>query len=189
MIITRATDYAIRILIVLAGHQNSTRALRDKAGVAAKSTFARITREEIVKATHVPPAFLNKIVHRLVEANLVTARPGVLGGCSLTVGADEITELHVAEAMEGPVRLSECADDPSPCPRAEFCSFRQLLVELQDKNMRVLRSRNIAELAADGGQAITWLPDRGTASDKILKACETPGCGAAHIAQKSIKNG
>src|SRR5215470_10803657 len=102
--ITRATDYAVRILIYLAEIQNAARGLEERG---RPPDFTLATRDAIGAATHVPAAFLNKIVRRLVEAKLVAARPGVRGGCSLACAAEEISVLRVVEVMEGSVRLSE----------------------------------------------------------------------------------
>jgi Rrf2 family protein len=142
MRLTRASDYAVRILVYLAGTEPSTRA----------------TREQIIENTGVPAAFLNKIVQKLVRAELVSARPGVRGGCSLAVPPQNITPLQVIETLDGPVQLSECLADPPECPRSGYCSFRPLLEQLQREIIRILNSTTVAGLARDGADLVPCVP-------------------------------
>ena len=142
MRLTRASDYAVRVLLHLAGNRES----------------ARSTREEIIATTGVPAAFLNKIVQRLVRAGLVAAQPGVKGGCSLAVPPQSITVLRIVEAIDGSVRLSECLADPSVCSRRGHCSFRPFLDRLQREIVRMLSATTIAALARDGAEGIACIP-------------------------------
>jgi Rrf2 family protein len=142
MRLTRASDYGVRILVYLAGIGHS----------------ARATREAIIENTGVPAAFLNKIVQRLVRAGLVSARPGVRGGCSLAVAPQNISVLRVVESLDGPVQLSECLADPSACPRGGHCTFRLVLEHLQREIIRILNGTTIAVMAGDGADSISCIP-------------------------------
>ena len=142
MRLTRASDYAVRVLVYLAGQDG----------------LARATREAIIENTGVPPAFLNKIVQRLVRAGLVSARPGVRGGCSLASPAQSISILQVVESIDGPIQLSECLSEPSPCPRAGYCTFRPLLDKLQREMIRILSGATVADLARDGADTLPCIP-------------------------------
>nr|ALS90242.1 IclR helix-turn-helix domain protein [uncultured bacterium] len=134
MRLTRAADYAIRVLIYLAGQESG----------------ARARREEIVEHTGVPHAFLNKLVQRLAHAGLVSARPGVRGGCSLEIPAEGISILRVVETIDGPLRVTECLADAAACPSTRYCNLRTLLLHLQDEISRILGNATVASLARDG---------------------------------------
>ncbi len=131
MRLTRASDYALRVVIHLAHPQGS----------------GRTTREEIIRNTGAPPAFLNKLIRRLVRAGFVAARPGVNGGCILAVPADSLSVLQVIESIDGPLRVSECLTDTTVCPRCSSCKLRRLLGQLQDEMVRVLSAAKVADLA------------------------------------------
>lgn len=141
MRLTRASDYAVRILVHLA--QN-----------AEIADTARSTRESIIENTDVPAAFLNKLVQRLVRAGLITARPGVRGGCRLAIPAERISVLRVLESIDGPLQLSECIAEPGVCPRAGYCNFRRLLMQLQEEVIRILGGATVADLQRDGRDSL-----------------------------------
>jgi Rrf2 family protein len=134
MQLTRAADYAIRMLLYLAGR---------KQGSPAR-------REDIVANTGVPKAFLNKLVQRLVHAGLVAARPGVGGGCALKAPAEEITILRIMETIDGPLRVASCLGDPTVCGLSKYCQLRTLLLRLQEEMARVLGNATLASVAREG---------------------------------------
>ena len=142
MRLTRASDYAVRILINLAENAETTRA----------------TRESLIENTGVPAAFLNKLVQRLVRAELIAARPGVRGGCWLATPAETISVLRVIESIDGPLELNKCIGGPEVCPRAGYCSFRRLLNQVQDEMVRILSSTTVADLVRDGQTSLPCVP-------------------------------
>jgi Rrf2 family nitric oxide-sensitive transcriptional repressor len=143
MRLTRATDYAIRVLVYLTEIPQSDRA----------------TRRDIVENTGVPGAFLNKLVQRLVRAQFISARPGAGGGCRLTGPASGISILQVIETLDGPLRISECLAEGSACPRASFCNFRRLLLQMQQEMARLLNATTLADMARHDGRLPHCLPD------------------------------
>ena len=136
MRLTRATDYAVRVLSYL----------------GAQPAGSRVTRQELIDQASVPPAFLNKIIRSLAHAGLVKARPGVNGGCLLAAPPEEISLLRIVESMEGPIDLHICLRDASACGRSRCCSFRSVLAGLQTEIVRALGSVTIADLLRDAQQ-------------------------------------
>jgi len=122
--------------------------------LAENAETARATRGSIIENTGVPAAFLNKLVQRLVRADLIGARPGVRGGCWLATPARGISVLHVIESIDGPLQLSECIAEPGQCPRAGYCSFRRLLMQLQEEMTRILSGTTVADLVRDGQNSL-----------------------------------
>lgn len=144
MIVTRATDYAVRVLLYL-GEPNAPE---------------HATREEIIAATAVPGPFLNKIVQKMVRHKVLSARPGVHGGCSLACSLDDVSILKVVEMMEGPILLSECLPDVAFCPRGSYCSLRTLLGQLQHHIIRTLRGKSIGDMVREGADPKLDFSDR-----------------------------
>lgn len=146
MRLTRATDYAVRVLVLL----------------AAREPGARITREEIVRNTGVSSAFLKKIIQILAQHGLVSARPGAHGGCSLAQPADRISILRVVESIDGPIRISECLRDASICSRTKACSLRSVIAQLQKQIVDVLDGTTVASMVekhVTSPEQIVW-PER-----------------------------
>ncbi|HVC82493.1 MAG TPA: Rrf2 family transcriptional regulator [Chloroflexota bacterium] len=61
----------------------------------------RLTTREIAVHQGIPERFLEQQITALKNAGLVVSHRGAHGGCSLARRAEEITVLHVIEALEG----------------------------------------------------------------------------------------
>ena len=105
MMISRRTDYGVRIVLDL----------------AALPQDERTAAHDIADRQQIPRPFLAKIVSQLCLAGLVTTYRGAGGGVALAKPAAEITLLEVVEALEGPVRLNRCVIRPDDCPRNTYC--------------------------------------------------------------------
>lgn len=132
MQITRQADYAVRAVLHLAEIKNGGRAPTSK-----------IASEE-----HIPPSFLAKIVSQLSVAGLVQTSRGARGGVSLARDPSEITLLEVVEAIDGPIALNECVNDPKACPFGEKCKVHEIWCNAQADLINKLAGTNFASLVA-----------------------------------------
>jgi Rrf2 family protein len=130
MQLTRAADYAVRVMIHLAGLPPETRASRAELAVAAEC----------------PEQFLSKVLQSLTRAGLVLSHRGNTGGFELPNMKPTVTLLEIVEAIEGPMRLNVCLSDHS-CTRQERCPAHDVWVDAQAAMAQVLRSANIGDLA------------------------------------------
>ena len=115
MLITRETDYALRVL----------RALSD-GGLH--------TAGEIAQGQLVPKPFAYKIIKKLGRAGLVSIVRGADGGCRLAADLMQVTLYDLMAAVESPVRLSACMDPGYPCPWREAhggCDVHCSLIQVQ----------------------------------------------------------
>jgi len=133
MQLTRAADYAVRVMIHLAGLPSGSRA----------------SRENLAQMGQIPIHFLGKILQSLTRAGLIASHRGATGGFSLLRRADELTLLDVIEAIEGPLWLNQCVDPSQPCARQGWCEAHRLWVEAQEAMVKVLRSACLTDLARD----------------------------------------
>jgi len=131
MQLTRASDYAVRVMILLAELPPGT----------------RTSREDLALAGQIPSHFLSKILQSLTRGGLIASFRGAAGGFSLLKRPDELTMLDVIEVIEGPLWLNQCVDPSQGCARQSWCAAHGLWVEAQDAVARVLRSATIQELA------------------------------------------
>jgi Rrf2 family protein len=129
MQITRQADYALRAMIYLTQIEPNQRA----------------ATSQIAEEQHIPPSFLAKIISQLSIAGLIHTSRGARGGVSLAHSPEEISILEVVEAIDGPIALNECTQDPSACPFGEDCPLRSLWCETQDKLVERLRTTSFAQ--------------------------------------------
>jgi len=131
MQLTRAADYAVRVMIHLAGLPPETRASRAELAVAAEC----------------PEQFLSKVLQSLTRAGLVLSHRGNTGGFELPNNHRTATMLDVVEAIEGPMRLNICLTSDRACARQDWCPAHDVWVNAQAAVAAVLRGTTITELA------------------------------------------
>jgi Rrf2 family protein len=160
MNITRAADYAVRVMVHL-------------AGLPAGSCVAR---PDLTRATATPDSFLAKVLQQLVQAGMITSRRGSGGGFRLGVSPESISLLDVIEAIEGPTQLNTCLEPGPSCERKSWCAAHAVWVEAQSALQGVLRSASLAELAARSCQA--FADQQITAVCSVGATALEPGHGA-----------
>ncbi len=136
MRINRRTDYAVRVMLALA-----------KRPVGSRISTGVIQNEMLV-----PRPFLQRIIADLSKARLITTFTGPAGGLQLARPAGEINLLHIWEAIEGPLMISDCLDAPHDCPLNPLCPVNARWARLQAGMARELESARLDELAAEGIQ-------------------------------------
>ena len=139
MQITRASDYAVRVMIHL-------------AGLPPAST---VRQSELSKATDVSGHFLSKVLQQLVRSRLIRSQRGSGGGYALAVPARSVSLLDVVEAIEGPVRLNQCIAEGPSCERKSWCPAHQVWAEAQAALVTVLGSASMASLASQAKDSQT----------------------------------
>jgi Rrf2 family protein len=131
MQITRATDYATRVMIYLATLP---------PGVKAQ-------RVALARAADVPESFLSKLLQRLVGAGLVASARGSGGGYELAGPRRNVSLLDILEAIEGETRLNICLADGLSCDRKSWCPAHPIWQEAQQALSEVLRRASLDKLA------------------------------------------
>ena len=111
MRISLEADYAVRIVQCLANEQ------------------CRLGAKAISAKTGVTERFTIKILHKLVNADIVKSFKGVGGGYELSREPQNITLLQVLEVIEGPLVISRCSDDGHDCCEDCLCYFHHIFDE------------------------------------------------------------
>ncbi|MDF1579344.1 MAG: Rrf2 family transcriptional regulator [Desulfuromonadales bacterium] len=132
MVITRATEYAIRAVLHLAK--------QPKGEIVYK--------RDICEEQGITPAFLTKILQPLIRAGIVGSQRGVGGGFLLLKDPAEVTMLDVVKAEEGPLYLNHCLVEPQTCTRDLFCPVHGAWREIREEMMASLQRYTFAELVA-----------------------------------------
>lgn len=131
--ITRETDYSMRLVLALAA--------RHKTGVESVSSA------EVASEMAIPYRFLRKLVKRLVAGGIIESRRGKGGGVALARSASDITLFDILMAT-GPkgVELSHCVAEPGSCQRSALCRLHREFKGLQkevDKRLTAVRISNL----------------------------------------------
>ena len=132
MQLTRAADYAVRVMLHLATLPRGVRA----------------SRAQLAKAAEAPPSFVAKILQQLVGAHLVRSHAGRSGGFELALPPAQVSLLDVVTAMEGPVCLNHCLPPIKDCQRSSWCPAHPIWAEAQAALQRVLADASLDRLLA-----------------------------------------
>lgn len=149
MQITRAADYAVRVIVHLSSLPQGS----------------RLQRSELVRLSEAPESFLSKVLQRLVWSGLITSRRGGRGGFELAISPKQISVLRIVEAIDGPIHLNFCAPGAIGCDRSPECAVHPVWIEAQTALVKVLGAANIAKL----GKAQTGKRDRNRRVDRLPK--------------------
>jgi Rrf2 family protein len=134
MLLTRAADYAVRVMIHLAAAPPEER--RSLPGLA--------------EATGAPASFLSKVMQTLARAGMVISRRGSEGGFEISALGRKANLREVIEAVDGPLFLNVCVGPGKACSREDACPAHPVWVKAQEGIVAVLEAANIADLS---GQA------------------------------------
>lgn len=131
--ITRETDYSMRMVLALAD--------RYKQGVDSVSSAAVAVEMDI------PYRFLRKLAKRLVAGGLIETRRGKGGGVALARKPEDISLFDVLKAT-GPrgAELSLCVSEPHSCQRSALCRLHSQFKDIQGEVDRRLKAVSLADL-------------------------------------------
>jgi len=133
MSLPNQADYALRAMLYLARLGYGKRAPSNV--IAEEMSMSRI--------------FLSRINTQLVNARLITTWRGARGGVALTRPPAEISVYDVLTAVESPVRLVGCIDDPDCCPFSETCPLHKFWIRTEQVLTNQLKSTSLQDLIAD----------------------------------------
>ena len=130
LVITRETDYALRIL----------RSLLD----GELHTVGSIAQEELL-----PQPFAYKIIKKLSKAGLIQIVRGTSGGCRLAASLSQATLYDRLQATGERSSLSACMEPGYQCPWREGhggCTPHRQLAAIQHKLDQELRAHSLLEI-------------------------------------------
>ena len=130
MQITRQADYALRAILYLARLEPNQKA----------------STSDIAEFQDIPVSFLAKIISQLKHEGLVGADRGARGGVYLAKLPEEISLLEVVEAIDGPIALNECTNDPSVCLFGDSCPLHEVWCEAEAELVRKLQESTFDKL-------------------------------------------
>ena len=127
----------------------------------------------VAERTGISRGYLEQLALALRNARLVRGIAGRYGGYKLIVPPSEITIRQIVEAAIGPIYLVDCLEDPTTCPRAEFCECRIVYALINNRIAEVLREYTLADLLEP-----SWVKEVGSAvEEQLLKPTPFDGTG------------
>ncbi|MCL2655185.1 MAG: Rrf2 family transcriptional regulator [Coriobacteriia bacterium] len=142
MEIKRRTDYAIRMLLTMANHDN-----REPLSIS-----------QVSRSDQVPYQFARSIQHDLAQAGILTTTRGAHGGSQLAKPSEKVTLLDIVWAMQGPLVFSPCEVDPGWCERFEYCSVHNIWKKLDDDIREQLEAITLEDLVKSQADAVPFDP-------------------------------
>lgn len=136
MQVTRASDYAIRVMILL----------------ASLPAGQHQSLPELARASGAPESFLAKILQSLSRAGFIASHRGKAGGFELLALGQRASMRDVIEAIEGPVLLNTCLFPGESCDQKTHCLAHSAWEKAQRAMLAVLETTMIAEMAAQKAQ-------------------------------------
>jgi Rrf2 family protein len=133
MQLTRAADYAVRVMIHLATQPPHTRAMLPA----------------LARATEAPESFLSKVLQELCRAGFIVSRRGQSGGFEILATGRQASIRAVIEAVDGPICLNLCLISGASCQRKTFCPVHPIWEKAQEAMLAVLNSATVAGLAIE----------------------------------------
>ena len=131
MQLTRAADYAVRVMVHLAT------LLPEK----------RVFLPGLAEATAAPESFLSKVMQSLARAGLISSKRGKQGGFAILPRGREATMREVIEAIDGPICLNVCLNGGKDCERKSWCPAHPVWARAQRAMIEVLMSVTVAAMA------------------------------------------
>ena len=105
-----------------------------------------ISIDEIATQSHIPRAFLSKILQDLCRGGILYSRRGFGGGFTLARSASHISLRDVVNSVEGKSSLVNCVGDSEQCPRMPQCLVAPFWNELQAIVDELLGSITVTDL-------------------------------------------
>ncbi|MFP4354397.1 MAG: RrF2 family transcriptional regulator [Phycisphaerae bacterium] len=128
MKLTAAAELAVRGMLVLASRHGQ-----------GPTTLATVCAER-----DLPKEYLTKIFASLSRDGLITPIRGKGGGYVLARDPKAITLLNIIEAVEGPIALNFCQQDPPQCEE-DNCPVRPVWTDLQETIREKLDEKSLSD--------------------------------------------
>ncbi|UOD34483.1 Rrf2 family transcriptional regulator [Deferribacteraceae bacterium V6Fe1] len=130
MKITRAGDYALKVMAYMASQE------RNKL----------FMRNELSEKCNIPDSFLGKILQSLARNSLLYSERGKNGGFKMVKEPSEITLYDIIKAVEGEIKINDCLVDPDFCTGLDSCNIHNVLNKIRDSFINELKKYTLENI-------------------------------------------
>ncbi|HZU97538.1 MAG TPA: Rrf2 family transcriptional regulator [Planctomycetota bacterium] len=149
--LTKRVDYGLIALTHLA-------CVEKTAASTSPSAPGRLSVRGVAEAYNMSQPLLANVMKDLARLGFVRSVRGTKGGYELAFPPEQLTVGRVAEALEGPLRLTECVNhqaaesaESASCSVFESCLIKRSLFLVHTKIRDALYGVTIADLARNAG--------------------------------------
>jgi Rrf2 family protein len=103
------------------------------------------TARELSDLYNIPTELLGKVLQSLTKGQLIASAQGAKGGYRLARALERVTLGEVVEAVDGPVHIAVCQDDPSCCEQYSTCNIKRPVFEVQKQLMEYIYGLPLSE--------------------------------------------
>jgi Rrf2 family protein len=130
MKITRAGDYALKVMAYFASQEKN-------------KIYMRNELSEICK---IPDSFLGKILQALAKNELLVSERGKKGGFKFVKNPEDITIYDIITAVEGEVTINECLIDSEFCHILNSCNIHSVLNQIRNSFISELKKYTLSDI-------------------------------------------
>jgi Rrf2 family protein len=105
-----------------------------------------VTARELSERYNIPGEILGKVLQALTRVKLVESTQGAKGGYRISRPLEQVTLGQVIEAVELPVYLVTCQDDPDSCSQYCACNIRDPVLRIQAQLTRFIHQISLSAL-------------------------------------------
>lgn len=140
--ISQTVEYALRAVVTIANHGGRP-----------------CTAQQIAERTHVPAAYLSKLMQGLVRSGLVNSQRGLHGGFVLNQSPEELTIWEIVDAVEPIKRITECPLGLR-LHAGELCPLHRRLDDAMEVVERIFRETTMQDLISNPDGTVPLCEDR-----------------------------
>lgn len=106
------------------------------------------TAKGIAERYSIPAELLGKVLQALARSSLVVSMPGVHGGYRLNGALERLNLGAVIEAVEGPVLLTDCQENPERCGQFHTCTIKEPIQHIHAQLVRFIHNISLDQFRA-----------------------------------------
>ncbi len=134
MIITKTTEYSIRILSFM-----------------SLSNDKLITAKFLQKHLKIPPRYLFRLLTSLTKSGFIESKQGRNGGYVFLKSLDEIFVSDIIDAVEGKNPFNDCILGLHECMFEKPCSMHHVWADAKKSVIKVLKNTTLADFRKEQG--------------------------------------
>ncbi len=118
----------------------------------------KILAKEISEPTHIPKAYLSKLMQELTRHDLVSSVRGPNGGFYLTDKNRDVHLMEIVNVIDGDNRLTSCLLGIHKCDADNPCPLHHLVGDTKVNFVKNLEETTVQDLVEDIKEGRSFLP-------------------------------
>jgi Rrf2 family protein len=118
--------------------------------LAGEATEEPLSASTIADRYSLPRSFVEKILHQLKQAGLVSSTQGRKGGYRLAQNPHQVTVRQVLEALGESLDLVGCLGPGTPCELTQICPTKGSWERIDHRFKEMLDSLSLGDLIVSG---------------------------------------